>query len=105
MIFAGLPAATTLSGRFLVTTEPAPMTTLFPMLIPGRMVVPPPIHTSLPIVTGFAHCIFFLLSTGSRGWHAVYMLTLGPMNALSPILTSASSRMVRLKFAKKLSPT
>lgn len=33
MTRAGLPTATTLAGTSPVTTEPAPMTLLFPMLI------------------------------------------------------------------------
>jgi hypothetical protein len=38
----------------LVTTDPAPMTLLSPMVTPGVMVTDPPSHTLLPIVTGSA---------------------------------------------------
>ena len=33
-------------------TLPAPITTLFPIVTPGRMITPPPIHTLSPMVTG-----------------------------------------------------
>ena len=52
MILAGFPAITTLSPNDLVTTAPAPTTTLLPKVIPGRMVTPPPSHTLSPIVIG-----------------------------------------------------
>ena len=38
MILAGLPARTTLSPKDLVTTAPAPTTTLSPKVTPGRMI-------------------------------------------------------------------
>ena len=79
MTLQGFPTATTLSGISLVTTEPAPMVTLLPMVTPGSMVTLPPIHTLSPMVTGSAHSLRVLRSTGSVLWHAVYMLTLGPM--------------------------
>ncbi len=52
MIRAGFPATTTRSGTSLVTTEPAPIVTPLPMVIPGQMITPPPIQQSFPIVTG-----------------------------------------------------
>ena len=51
----GFPTATVFDGISPTTTEPAPMVTLSPMVTPGRMVTLPPIHTLLPMVTGFAH--------------------------------------------------
>ena len=39
---AGLPTATTLAGRSLVTTEPAPTTVFSPTLTPGSRMAPPP---------------------------------------------------------------
>ena len=104
IILQGLPAATTLSGIHLVTTEPAPIVTLLPIVTPGRIVTLPPIHTLSPILTGSAHSWRVFLSIGSVLWQAVYMLTLGPMKQSSPIVTGASSRIVRLKFAKNRSP-
>lgn len=53
MTLAGTPPTTTLSGTSFVTTAPAAMTTLFPMVKPGKIVQLPPIHTSSPIVTAF----------------------------------------------------
>ena len=46
----------TLSGIFFVTTLPAPITTLFPIVTPGMIMAPPPIHTLSPIITG-AVCV------------------------------------------------
>ena len=65
MTWQGLPTATTLDGISLVTTDPAPIVTLSPMVTPGRMVTLPPIHTLLPIVTGSAHSLRVFLLTGS----------------------------------------
>ena len=67
----GLPTATTLDGMSLVTTEPAPMVTLSPIVTPGSMVTLPPIQTLFPIVTGSAHSFRVFLSVGSVLWHAV----------------------------------
>lgn len=50
-IFAGLPTATEFSGTFFVTTLPAPITELSPILTPGRIILPEPIQTFLPIQT------------------------------------------------------
>ena len=52
MIRAGLPATIVSAGTFLVTTEPAPIMALSPILIPGRMVELAPIQTLLPIWIG-----------------------------------------------------
>ena len=38
----------------LVTTEPAPMTQLSPIVTPGQTMTPPPSHTLSPIVMGSA---------------------------------------------------
>ena len=67
----GFPAATTLSGISLVTTEPAPIVTLLPIVTPGSIVTLPPIHTLSPTLTGFAHSFLVLRSTGSVLWQAV----------------------------------
>jgi len=50
----GFPTAKTLSGTSLVTTLPAPIVTLLPMVTPGSMTVLPPIQTLSPIFTGLA---------------------------------------------------
>lgn len=52
----GLPAAITLSGISLVTILPAPITTLSPIVTPGKIIAPPPIHTLFPMITG-AVCV------------------------------------------------
>ena len=51
---AGLPTATALDGMSCVTTEPAPITTLLPMVTPISTTAFPPIQTLSPMVIGFA---------------------------------------------------
>ena len=52
MIRAGFPPTTTLSGKDLVTTAPAAITTLSPTVTPGVTMAEPPIQTLLPMVIG-----------------------------------------------------
>ena len=47
----GLPTATLLAGIDRVTTLPAPITEFWPMLTPGNIIAPPPIHTLSAMVT------------------------------------------------------
>lgn len=49
---AGTPYATENSGMSLVTSDPAPIVQPFPIVTPGRTVVPAPSQQSSPIVTG-----------------------------------------------------
>ena len=51
----GLPTATTLDGISFTTTLPAPIVTLSPIVIPGKTVTFPPIHTLFPTFIGFAY--------------------------------------------------
>ena len=44
----GFPTAITFDGISFVTTLPAPITTLSPMLTPGSTITFPPIQTLLP---------------------------------------------------------
>ena len=67
----GLPAATQLAGISLVTTLPAPMTQLSPMVTPGSTVQPPPNQTLLPTVMGRANSVPVRRCSGSMGWQAV----------------------------------
>ena len=46
---AGFPTAIIPSGTSFVTTEPAPITALSPLVTPGRIMLPEPIHTPFPI--------------------------------------------------------
>jgi hypothetical protein len=55
---AGLPATTTFGGTSRVTTLPDPMTLLSPMVMPGLMMAPPPIHTLFPILHENVDVIF-----------------------------------------------
>ena len=61
----GLPTAIELAGISFVTTEPAPMVQLSPIVTPGNTVTLPPIYTLLPIVIGSAHSRRVFRSTGS----------------------------------------
>lgn len=71
MMRAGVPAAMTSGGMSLVTTLPAPMMDLSPMVMPGLMMAAPPIQTSAPMVMGFADSIPVRRSAASMGWVAV----------------------------------
>ena len=51
----GFPTATLFDGISLFTTLPAPITTLSPMVTPGRTTTFPPIHTLFPTLIGFAY--------------------------------------------------
>lgn len=86
MMRAGFPAMTQSDGNDFVTTDPAPTTTLSPKVTPGRIVAPPPIHTLSPMVMGSAHSMSRFLSSASRGWQAVYRLTLGPMKEIGRVV-------------------
>lgn len=44
MVLAGTPATMTLSGTSFVTTVPAATMAFSPMVTPGRMIAPAPIH-------------------------------------------------------------
>lgn len=50
----GLPTATLYAGISFTTTLPAPITEFSPIVTPGRMTEPPPIHTPSLMVTGRA---------------------------------------------------
>ena len=65
---AGLPTRTTLSPKDLVITDPAPATTLFPSVTPGRTMTPPPAQKLSPIVIGLPYSTPELRSCGSNGW-------------------------------------
>jgi hypothetical protein len=47
--FAGFPTAIEYSGMLFVTTAPLPITEHFPILTPGNIIAPAPIHASSPI--------------------------------------------------------
>jgi hypothetical protein len=48
--FAGTPLTVTPAGTSFVTTAPAPMMALSPIVTPGRINAPMPINTSFPMV-------------------------------------------------------
>ena len=49
MILQGFPKASMLAGISFVTTLPAPIVTLLPMVMPGKTTVLPPIQQLSPI--------------------------------------------------------
>jgi hypothetical protein len=51
MTLAGLPTATQKAGTLFVTTEPAPITELFPIVTPGKTTQLDPTHTLSPSTT------------------------------------------------------
>ena len=67
----GFPAASTPAGISRVTTLPAPMTVLSPIVTPGLITVCPPIQTWLPMRTGFPYSSPVARAVGSSGWVAV----------------------------------
>lgn len=64
MTFAGTPPSITFCGTSLVTTAPAAITELSPMVTPGTIVALAPIHTFFPITT-LDGCVV-LLSLGLK---------------------------------------
>lgn len=67
MIRHGLPTATTLAGMSFVTTLPAPITVLSPMVTPARMMAPAPIQQLLPMRIGWLTCYPCSRREGSVG--------------------------------------
>ena len=57
----GTPHAKTFAGTLRVTTLPAPITALSPIVSPGQMIAPAAIHTLLPIVIGAQSSVYALL--------------------------------------------
>src|SRR5699024_5299553 len=99
IILAGLPPTTTLLGTAFVTTAPDAITALFPIVIPGLIIAPPPIHTLFPMVIGFPYSLPELRSVGCNGWVAVKILTLGPNIQSLPIRISHTSKKIQSKLA------
>lgn len=95
----GTPTATHPGGISLLTTLPAPMVTLSPIVTPGSTVTPAPIHTLLPIVMGRAYSRPLLRNSTSSGCPAVVKQQPGPIKTLSPNTTGAASRITRLWLA------
>lgn len=67
----GFPTANELAGISFVTTLPAPITQLSPILTFGSTVTFPPNHTLFPIMIGFAYSKPEFLVLASRGCPAV----------------------------------
>ena len=63
----GLPAATVSGGIFLVTTLPAPMTLLAPIVTPGQITTLPPTQTLFSMLIGLAYSKAFALTAESVG--------------------------------------
>ena len=63
----GFPPAMTLDGISFVTTLPAAMILMSPMVTPGVMVTPPQIHTLFPTVIGHAYSSHSFRRSTSEG--------------------------------------
>ena len=71
MTLQGFPTATTFDGISFVTTLPAPITVLSPIVTPGNTITFPPIHTLLPTLIGLAYSKPLFLNSTSNGCPAV----------------------------------
>jgi hypothetical protein len=87
-----------------VTTLPAPITARAPIRTPGRMIAPPPTHTSEPISTGRPDSST-RRSAASSGCSAVYIWTAGPKSEKAPMRTRHTSSTTQLKLKKTRSPS
>ena len=105
MTLHGTPTATTFDGIDFLTTLPAPITVLSPIVTPASIVEPAPIQTLLPIVIGFAISSPFFLCSGSVGYSAVVKQQYGAIKTLSPKVTPAPSFITKLWFEQNESPT
>ena len=90
----GTPMASIPAGISSVTTLPAAMTALSPMVTPGQICTPMPIQTLLPMVTGLAYSSPALRCATSNGWPAVTEIS-DPTESYDATMTSG------LKWAKK----
>lgn len=105
IVRAGTPATMVFAGMSLLTTAPAAMTQLSPMVTPGRTMAPAPNQQLAPMMMGrprsqpSARCR--ALSTGCS---TVMSWQPGPKRVPSPMMMGAMSRMTQLKFRKQPSP-
>ena len=90
----GFPTATQSAGMERVTTLPAPMTLLRPIVTPGKIMAPPPIHTLSSIFMGSANVLqmallssqfCMVLSFAFVECVAVHICTLEAIKTLLPI--------------------
>ena len=94
----GLPTAIQSAGISRVTTEPAPITALSPMVTPGKTVTLAPSHTFSPMVIGLSLKPPCKRSTGSMAWLVQIRLHPGPMSAQWPMVMMFESRNVQFIF-------
>ena len=90
----GLPTAITPLGIFLLTTLPAPIIVLLPIVTPGKTETLAPIQTLSPIVIGRAISNPLIRCSLSIACPAVDKTQLGAIKTLSPIVTLAPSNIV-----------
>lgn len=95
-------------GMSRVTTAPAPITHLSPILTPGRTITPAPIHTSSPTVMSRESCFCpaILEFRSRKPWLEVLNIDLGPTRQFFPNvnLPPMSALKITCSFAEKLSP-
>jgi hypothetical protein len=98
--FAGFPQLGIVRDIF-VTTDPAPITHPFPIVILGQITELPPIQQSSPIVMGKALSSVFLFRHLVGEWPC----TINPeQNTLEPIVTLVQSKTTQFTLKKTLSP-
>ena len=99
MLFAGLPAATVLSGMSRVTMDPEPMMQLFPMLTPGSTITLLPRKQLWPIeIRPILACPVICIVLAS----CAMSLTLGAKVTLLPISINQQWDMSMLQFCIRL---
>ena len=110
----GFPTATQSAGMERVTTLPAPMTLLRPIVTPGKIMAPPPIHTLSSIFMGSANVLqmallssqfCMVLSFTFVECVAVYICTLEAIKTLLPISIRLLSTNVQFMLIMTLLPT
>ena len=86
-ILAGEPKAIEKASISFVTTDPAPITEHSCIVTPGKIITPAPIHTSFFKMTFFETKGYILINLELFGDESVIIVTLGPIETLSPKLT------------------
>ena len=82
----GLPAHTSYSGIFFVTTDAMPTTECAPIVTPSTIETFAPIHTSSPMCTpsDFTFCERMSVSDSSKLWLKAKIEVDGPIRRIAP---------------------
>ena len=95
IILAGMPATTVFAGTSLEMTAPAATTAFSPMVTPGRIIAPAPIHA--PFWMCMCPGTSEPLSLGEIGCVSDSKQTLGAIKTLSSIVIPPRSRKTQSK--------